>query len=53
MKVLNKAKTTLTQFDAKNKCTPVDPPVDVPALNQSVREDPKALEAAQIELTGK
>lgn len=53
MAVLNKAKTTLTQFDAKNQCTEVNPPVELPAAAQSIAEDPKALEAAQIEMTGR
>lgn len=51
--VLNKSKASLKQFDAKNKCVPVDPPASVTPLTASVAEDPKALEAAQIELTGR
>jgi hypothetical protein len=53
MDVLNAAPTTLKQFDASNNCRPVDPPVPVAPLNASVAEDPKALEAAQIEMTGR
>jgi hypothetical protein len=51
MDVLNKAPTTLKQFDATSGCVPVDPPASVPPLTASVAEDPKALEAAQIEMT--
>ena len=52
MNVLNDASTTLTQYDAKNNCAPIDPPVKVRPLKATVAEDAKALEAAQIELTG-
>jgi hypothetical protein len=52
MDVLNASKTTLKPFDASKECAPVDPPVSMPLLNQSTMEDPTALEAAQIELTG-
>lgn len=52
MDVLNSSPTTVSQFDASKNCEPVDPPVPVPALAASIAEDPKALEAAQIEMTG-
>ena len=48
--VLNAAPTTLKQFDAKDECKPVDPPVPA-APGAAAAEDPRAREEAQIGMT--